>query len=149
VPSNHAFRGFSNPLIIIIGSVLVVSRSIAIFGAVDEAMRHVTRLLRSTTAQLLVLTSSVTFLSAVMKNVGALGIFMPVAIQAAERNQRAPSRYLMPLSFGSLIGGTITLIGTSPNLLISTVRQETEGVRSSFSILRPSACLCHCWRSLS
>jgi di/tricarboxylate transporter len=127
VPANHAFRGFSNPLIIIIGSVLVVSRSIAISGVVDELMRHVTRLLRSTTAQLLVLTSSVTFLSAVMKNVGALGIFMPIAIQAAERNQRAPSRYLMPLSFGSLIGGTITLIGTSPNLLISTVRQETEG----------------------
>ncbi len=62
-----------------------------------------------------------------MKNIGALGIFLPVAIQAAERNDRPPSRYLMPLSFGSLIGGTITLVGTSPNLLISTVRQQVEG----------------------
>ncbi|HSU04655.1 MAG TPA: SLC13 family permease [Acetobacteraceae bacterium] len=127
VPSGHAFRGFSNPLIIIIGSVLVLSRSVAISGVVDAAMRRVTHVLQATSSQVLVLTSAVTFLSAVMKNVGALGIFMPIAIQAAERNNRPPSRYLMPLSFGSLIGGTITLIGTSPNLLISTVRQETQG----------------------
>ena len=127
VPVEHAFRGFSNALIIIIASVLVLSRAVAVSGVVDVAMRRVTRLLRSTSMQVLVLTSAVTFLSAVMKNVGALGIFLPIGIQAAERNNRPPSRYLMPLSFGSLIGGTITLIGTSPNLLISTVRQETEG----------------------
>ncbi len=96
-------------------------------GVIDAAMRRVTRVLRNTSIQVLVLTSSVTFLSAVMKNVGALGVFVPIAIQAAERNNRPPSRYLMPLSFGSLIGGTITLIGTSPNLLISTVRQQVEG----------------------
>ena len=66
-------------------------------------------------------------MSAFVKNVGALGMFMPVAIQAAERRDRPPSRYLMPLAFGSLIGGTITQIGTSPNLLISTVRQEVMG----------------------
>ena len=58
-------------------------------------------------------------MSAFVKNVGALGVFMPVAIQAAERRNRPVSRYLMPLAFGSLIGGTITQIGTSPNLLIS------------------------------
>jgi len=62
-----------------------------------------------------------------MKNVGTLGIFMPIAIHAAERSQRSPSLYLMPLAFGSLVGGTITQIGTSPNLLISAVRQETQG----------------------
>ena len=67
------------------------------------------------------------FLSAFVKNVGALGVFMPVAIQAAERRNRPVSRYLMPLAFGSLIGGTITQIGTSPNVLISAVRQEVLG----------------------
>ena len=66
-------------------------------------------------------------MSAFVKNVGALGVFMPVAIQAAERRNRPVSRYLMPLAFGSLIGGTITQIGTSPNILISQVRQEVVG----------------------
>ena len=73
------------------------------------------------------LTASVAGLSAFMKNVGTLGIFMPIAIQTAERSKRLPSLYLMPLAFGSLVGGTMTLIGTGPNLLISTVRQEMEG----------------------
>ena len=81
----------------------------------------------STTLQVGALTAAVTFLSAFMKNVGTLGIFMPIAIQAAERSQRPPSLYLMPLAFGSLVGGTITQIGTSPNLLISAVRQEVMG----------------------
>jgi di/tricarboxylate transporter len=52
---------------------------------------------------------------------------MPIAIQTAQREERPASLYLMPLAFGSLVGGTITQIGTSPNLLISAVRQETQG----------------------
>ncbi|HEX5325216.1 MAG TPA: SLC13 family permease [Acetobacteraceae bacterium] len=157
VPVDHAFRGFSNALIVIIASVLVLSRAIAISGVVDAAMRRITRVLQGTSVQVLVLTSAVTFLSALMKNVGALGIFMPIAVQAAERNERPPSRYLMPLSFGSLIGGTITLIGTSPNLLISTVRQEAEGRPFHFFDFTPVglplslltiAFLCFGWRLL-
>src|SRR6185437_9874674 len=81
----------------------------------------------STSVQVGVLTTAVAGLSAFMKNVGTLGIFMPIAIQIAERSKRPPSRYLMPLAFGSLVGGTMTLIGTGPNLIISTVRQELEG----------------------
>lgn len=127
VPPDKAFAGFSNALIILIGSVLVLSRAVGNSGVVENVMRRLTRRLRSTSAQILVLTGSVTFLSAFMKNVGALGVFLPIAVQVAERDNRPASRYLMPLSFGSLIGGTITLIGTSPNLLISTVRQETLG----------------------
>ncbi len=132
VPANQAFLGFSNPIIILIASVLVLSRAVSLSGVIDRAIRRLTRRIRSTTLQVFTLTVSVTFLSAVIKNVGALGIFVPVAIQAAERNDRPPSRYLMPLSFGSLIGGTMTLIGTSPNLLISTVRQEAIGKPYSF-----------------
>ena len=90
-------------------------------------MRRVLRVLDSTTLQVAALTAAVSFLSAFVKNVGALGIFMPVAIQAAERRNRPVSRYLMPLAFGSLIGGTITQIGTSPNVLISEVRQQVMG----------------------
>lgn len=127
VPAEKAFLGFSNPIIIIIASALVLSRAIAISGVIELAIRSSLRLLHSTSAQIGALTACVAFLSAFMKNVGALGIFIPIAIQTADRADRSPSAYLMPLAFGSLIGGTITQIGTSPNLLISVVRQNFEG----------------------
>jgi di/tricarboxylate transporter len=127
VPAKKAFEGFASPVIIIIASVLVISRAVAVSGVIDSAMRRVLRVLDSTTLQVGTLTAAVTFLSAFVKNVGALGVFMPVAIQAAERRNRAVSQYLMPLAFGSLIGGTMTLIGTSPNVLISEVRREIVG----------------------
>ena len=127
VPAKKAFEGFASPVIIIIASVLVISRAVAVSGVIDNAMRRLMRVLDSTTLQIAALTAAVSFLSAFVKNVGALGVFMPVAIQAAERRNRPVSRYLMPLAFGSLIGGTITQIGTSPNVLISAVRQEVMG----------------------
>ena len=127
VPAKKAFEGFASPVVIIIASVLVISRAVSVSGVIDNAMRRLLRFLDSTTLQIAALTAAVSFMSAFVKNVGALGMFMPVAIQAAERRDRPPSRYLMPLAFGSLIGGTITQIGTSPNLLISTVRQEVMG----------------------
>jgi di/tricarboxylate transporter len=127
VPAKKAFDGFSNSVIIIIASVLVISRAVAVSGVIDHAMRRLLRVLDSTTLQIATLTAAVSLTSAFVKNVGTLGVFMPVAIQAAERRNRPVSRYLMPLAFGSLVGGTITQIGTSPNLLISTVRQQVMG----------------------
>src|SRR6185437_15310454 len=110
VPAGKAFEGFSSSVVIIIASVLVISRAVAVSGVVAAVMRRVLRVLDSTSLQVGALTAAVTFMSAFVKNVGALGVFMPVAIQAAERRGRAPSQYLMPLAFGSLIGGTITQI---------------------------------------
>ena len=127
VPAAKAFDGFSNQVIIIIASVLVVSRAIARSGIIDAVLRRWMHRITSPSAQVGILSACTTFLSAFMKNVGTLGIFIPIAIQTAGRSKRSASIYLMPLAFGSLIGGTITLIGTSPNLLISTVRQEIEG----------------------
>jgi di/tricarboxylate transporter len=127
VPPDRVFEGFSNPVIIIIASVLVLSRAIAISGVVEGLIRRILGNTDSVSVQVGVLTASVAGLSAFMKNVGTLGIFMPIAIQTAERSKRPASLYLMPLAFGSLVGGTMTLIGTGPNLLISTVRQELEG----------------------
>jgi di/tricarboxylate transporter len=127
VPAHKAFSGFSSPVVIIIASVLVVSRAVAVSGVIDRGVRWLLHGFNSTTAQVGVLTAAVTFLSAFVKNVGALGMFMPVAIHAAERRNRPVSRYLMPLAFGSLIGGTITQIGTSPNILISQVREQVTG----------------------
>ncbi|HVH78911.1 MAG TPA: SLC13 family permease, partial [Stellaceae bacterium] len=74
-----------------------------------------------------VLVACVALLSAFMKNIGALAIFISAALQVARRNQRLPSEFLMPLSFASLLGGSMTLIGTSPNLLASAVREQLTG----------------------
>src|SRR5450755_295584 len=124
VPGARAFHGFANPVIIIIASVLVVSRAIAASSVLELSVGVVLRRVRSPSLQIGIMAAAVGYLSAFIKNVGTLGIFIPIAIQTARRSHQPRSIYLMPLAFASLVGGTITKIGTSPNLLISTVRQE-------------------------
>lgn len=127
VPSEKAFIGFSDQVIAVIASVLVVSKAIARSGMLDRLARRLLNGVDSPSLQIGLLSAVVAFLSAFVKNVGTLGIFMPIAIQVARRSKQSASIYLMPLAFASLIGGTITQIGTSPNLLISTVRQDVVG----------------------
>ncbi len=127
VPARHAFSGFANPVLPLIAGALIVSAAIARSGAVDLMVRWLAPVLRSPGLQVGVLAFCVAVLSAVVKNVGALAVFIPVAFQIARRNDRAPSELLMPLSFASLLGGSITLIGTSPNLLIAEVRAQLTG----------------------
>src|SRR5689334_7655711 len=122
VPTSKAFSGFSNPLLPLIASALVVSTAVGKSGIVERLLHLLSPLMRSNDLMTFILVAAVTFLSAMMKNVGALAIFLPVAIQAAVRNGRSPSQLLMPLAFGSLVGGMMTLIGTSPNIIISSER---------------------------
>lgn len=127
VPQDRAFEGFSDTVVVVIATVLVVSKAIARSGILDRLVRKLMKGIDSPSAQIGLLSLAVGLLSGFVKNVGTLAIFMPIAIQVARRSKRSPSLYLMPLAFASLIGGTITQIGTSPNLLISSVRQETLG----------------------
>jgi len=127
VPADRAFSGFANPVLPLIAAALVVSAAIARSGAVEGLMRWLAPVLRARTSQVGVLAGCVAGLSACMKNIGALAIFMPVAFQVARRSDRSPSEFLMPLSFASLLGGSITLIGTSPNMLTASVREELLG----------------------
>ena len=127
VPGDQAFVGFSDQVVIVIAAVLVVSRAISRSGILDRAIHRLMKGVEKPSLQIGLLAGAVAILSAFVKNVGTLGIFMPIAIQVARRSRQSPSIYLMPLAFASLIGGTITQIGTSPNLLISSVRQEISG----------------------
>ena len=127
VPADHAFSGFANPVLALIAAALIVSAAIGHSGAVEILMRWLKPLLARKELQVAVLVACVTLLSAFMKNVGALAIFLPVAFQVARRSDRSPSEFLMPLAFASLLGGSATLIGTSPNMLISSVRQQIGG----------------------
>jgi di/tricarboxylate transporter len=127
VPAGKAFSGFSNPVLPLIGAALIVSAAIGQSGAIEILVRRLTPLMRSRNLQVGVLVGCVVILSAFVKNIGALAIFIPAAVQVARRNKRSSSEFLMPLSFASLLGGSMTLVGTSPNILIASVRQQLTG----------------------
>ena len=127
VPSDNAFVGFSDQVVVVIATVLIVSKAVARSGILDRVVRRLLNGVTSPSLQIGALAGAVALLSAFVKNVGTLGILMPIAKQIARKSKQSPSIYLMPLAFASLIGGTITQIGTSPNLLIASVRQEVSG----------------------
>jgi len=127
VPADKAFSGFSDDIIAIIASALVVSAAVARSGIVERILKPLSPWLTKTGAQVIVLTGTVAALSGFVKNIGALAMLMPVAFQLARKNETSPSMLLMPMAFGSLLGGIVTLVGTSPNILVSRVRQEITG----------------------
>ncbi|MFO7682737.1 MAG: SLC13 family permease [Chloroflexota bacterium] len=125
IPGEVAFAGFGHPAVITVAAVLVVSRGLRNSGVVDLLAKPLFRIGERPSVQIGALSSMVATLSAFMNNVGALALLMPVAIRLARKNGRSPSLLLMPLAFGSLLGGLITLIGTPPNIIIATFRTET------------------------
>ncbi len=127
VKPEEAFSGFSDDIVVIVGSALVVSAAIAQTGLPELALQRISRHVRSVQMQLLVLVATVTILSAFIKNVGALAIMIPLAFQMAKRSGASASCFLMPMSFGALLGGLMTLIGTSPNIIVSRAREEIVG----------------------
>jgi di/tricarboxylate transporter len=127
VPTEEAFSGFSDDIIVIVASALIISAAVARSGIVELVVRRLGPLLTSPRMIITVLVASVTLLSAFVKNIGALAMLMPVAFQLARRNNVSPSCILMPMAFGSLLGGTMTLIGTSPNVIVSRMREDLVG----------------------
>ena len=127
VPADHAFLGFGHPAVVTVAAVLVVSRALQTSGAVDRIAAAMSALGDRPTFQIAGLTILVALCSAFMNNVGALAILMPVAVHMARSAGRSPSMLLMPLAFGSLLGGLITLIGTPPNIIIATFRGDNGG----------------------
>lgn len=127
VSPKEAFTGFSDDIVIIVGSALVMSAAVQRSGLIDGLLLKIALRVRSTTGQLILLTATVGFASALIKNVGALAMLMPSAVQMAKKEGRSPSVFLMPMAFASLLGGLMTLIGTSPNIIVSRVREEMTG----------------------
>jgi len=127
IPAEDAFAGFANDVTVIIACALVVSAAFARSGIVEMALKRILPYLKTERSQVPVLTTAVTLLSMVTKNVGALAIMMPVALQVARRTGTPQSRLLMPMAFGAMAGGMATLVGTSPNILVAEVRQDIVG----------------------
>ncbi len=132
VPSESAFLGFGHPAVITVACVLVLSGALQATGVVDGLTRAILPKAAGPTITIAALTGFAAILSGFMNNVGALALLMPVALQVAERLELPPGKILMPLAFGSILGGMTTLIGTPPNLIVSGFRAQNSG--SSFSM---------------
>ena len=127
VPPAGAFKGFSDDIVIIVASALVVSAAVAKSGLIERIVRQLGPYLTTVTRQIAALVGSVTVLSGFVKNIGALAMLMPIAFQLARRTGTSPSSLLMPMSFGALLGGLVTLVGTSPNIIVARVREQILG----------------------
>ncbi|HEX2525270.1 MAG TPA: SLC13 family permease [Geminicoccus sp.] len=127
VPYEEAFTGFSDDIVIIVGSALVVSAAVARSGVMELLVQRAATRVKAVPLQVALLVGTVTLLSAFVKNIGALAIMIPVAFQVAKRSNISPSYLLMPMAFGSLLGGLMTLIGTSPNIIVAQLRADMTG----------------------
>ena len=127
VPTDAAFSGFSHSATVIIALVLIVSRALINAGVIELIGRHLVSASRSRGAHITLMSTVAAGLSAVMNNVAALAVLMPVDLQAASKANRSPALTLMPLSFASILGGMITLIGTPPNIIVAEFRNDELG----------------------
>ncbi|MEL7061134.1 MAG: SLC13 family permease, partial [Acidobacteriota bacterium] len=137
VPAADAFSGFGHPAVVTVAAVLIVSRGLAAAGVVDQLTRVLDIAGDRPTALVAILTIVVTFASAFMNNVGALALLMPVAVRLGQKRGVSPSLLLMPLAFGSLLGGMTTLIGTPPNIILSAYRRDALGESFGFFDFAP------------
>lgn len=122
IPRNEVFSGFGNAAVITVAAVLVISHALWRSGVVDSMASSVKQVGDRVWLQMIVLTGLTTFVSAFISNTGAMAIMIPVALQLSRNGAGHASLMLMPMAFGSLLGGTITMIGTPPNIIISDIR---------------------------
>ena len=127
VPASEAFSGFGHPATLVVALVLVVSAGLVRSGAVFLITRTLVDASRSLAAHITLMGAVGGILSAFMNNVAALALLMPVDIQTARKAKRSPGLSLMPLSFATILGGMATLIGTPPNIIIATIREDALG----------------------
>lgn len=124
VAPGEAFTGFGHPAVITVACVLVLSRGLQNSGAVDALTRIMLPANAGRLVSLAALMGLGALLSGFMNNVGAMALLMPVAIHLSQRLELSPGQVLMPLAFGTILGGMTTLIGTPPNLIVSGFRAE-------------------------
>ncbi len=142
VPRDQAFSGFGHPATIIIALVLIVSKGLSSSGVIELVAKQVSRFSQSLQTHITAMAGIAAGLSAVMNNVAALALLMPVDIQAAVKAKRSPALTLMPLSFATILGGLITLIGTPPNIIIAEFRQQALGQGFSMFDFAPVGLAC-------
>tara|TARA_B100001142_G_scaffold320425_1_gene365433 strand:- start:246 stop:2144 length:1899 start_codon:yes stop_codon:yes gene_type:complete len=142
VDTSNIFSGFGHPAVITVAAVLIISRALYNSGVVDLISRKIAPFSNNQITHISSLSGVAAISSAIMNNVGALALMLPVALKTAVKQKRSPSIILMPLAFSSILGGMITMIGTPPNIIIANFRHsfqvmlKTEAINNSLS---PSA----------
>ncbi|MFL2538271.1 MAG: SLC13 family permease [Candidatus Rariloculaceae bacterium] len=125
VTPEEAVAGFSNPAVIAVWAMFILSDGLTRTGIANVIGHTVLRLAgRQERRMIIVIMLTAGGLSAFMNNIGVAALMLPVVIEIARRTRIAASRLLMPLAYGSLLGGLTTMIGTPPNLLISGALQQ-------------------------
>ena len=127
VPISQAFSGFGHPAVVVVALVLIVSKGLFNSGVIELLSRYLVDASRKLQVHIGIMSGFAAALSAVMNNVAALALLMPLDIQAAAKAKRSPALTLMPLSFASILGGMITMIGTPPNIVIAEYRGSALG----------------------
>ncbi|MDF1792958.1 MAG: SLC13 family permease [Thalassobaculaceae bacterium] len=127
VTPQDAFAGFGHPAVITVAAVLALSSALARSGVVDLIAAWIERFAATRLTQLVALSTLGGAMSGFMNNVGALALLMPVALSMAKRTGYSASLVLMPLSFATILGGLVTLIGTPPNVLIADYHRRITG----------------------
>ncbi|WP_068114806.1 SLC13 family permease [Tropicimonas marinistellae] len=127
IPAEDAFAGFGHPATVVVALVLVVSAGLVRSGAVFLITRNLVDTSRGLAGHIAFMGGIGAVLSAFMNNVAALALLMPVDIQTARKAGRPARLSLMPLSFCTILGGMVTLIGTPPNIIIAGIRRDQLG----------------------
>jgi di/tricarboxylate transporter len=129
VSPEQALSGFSNPAVVTVWAMFMLSAGLTQTGIANMIGRRVLKLAGTGEIRMIIvimLTGGI--LSAFMNNIGVAALMLPVVMDIARRTGRPPSRLLMPLAYSTLLGGLTTLIGTAPNLLVSEAMHE-NGLR--------------------
>ncbi len=128
VSTEEAFSGFSNPAVITVAAMFIISAGLSNTGALGPVGERLIRLAGNSEARMIAaIMLTAAFFSAFVNNIGATAMLMPLVVSMAHKAHTSPSKLLIPLAFGSLLGGVCTLIGTPPNILMNELLQEYAG----------------------
>ena len=139
IDTSNIFSGFGHPAVVTVVAVLIISRALYNSGVVDLISRKIAPFSNKQVTHITSLSGVAAICSAIMNNVGALALMLPVALKTAVKQKRSPSIILMPLAFASILGGMITMIGTPPNIIIANFREsyqmslKTEALENTIS----------------
>ncbi len=129
VTIEEAFSGFASPAVITVWSVYIVSGALFRSGVADTLANFMLRLAGENYLRLLfIIMLTVGVMSSFMNNIGAVAILLPAVVSVARKINVAPSKLLIPMAFTSLLGGKMTLIGTPPNILASSIMESYGGM---------------------
>ena len=130
ITPTESIMGFSNPAVIIIATLFILSTALQKSGILEYFVLSLNKLAtHSLTLGLIVFLIAIALTSSIVNNTAIVAIFMPITIRLAQKYKLSPSKLLIPLSYAAILGGTLTLVGTSTNLLVNSIMQNYGDIK--------------------